>query len=244
MNWKLVFLLLVILFCLFSTCNGGHICKEGFNFDEFEHVDGSRQVDSYFHVDTAKKTTTTTAKKTKKGHPSLLNIYGEPLQSCRKEGSDDTRGSWTNGYCDETGGGVHQICLEVDKTPSFSEKTGQGPWSDERQGKNHCMCLGAWSLYKARQEISEIDNITKTSNELHCESIMDDALQNKYVEKWNTWNGNELDDQIVHGVNKLMDQCYEQGNPRQKEHLKKLYVDLTKDKPEFADTTTFQTHTN
>jgi hypothetical protein len=106
------------------------------------------------------------------------------------------------------------------------------------------MCLGAWSLYKAIQEKGEIDNITKTSNELHCESIMDDALQNKYVEKWNTWNGNELDDQIVHGVNKLMDQCYEQGNPRQKEHLKKLYVDLTKDKPEFADTTTFQTHTN
>ena len=232
MNWKLVSLLIIILFCLFSTC------KEGLtNFDEFEHVDGSEQDDPYFHVYSAKKTTATTSKK---GHPSLLNIYGEPLQPCRKEGSDDTRGSWTDGYCDETGGGVHQICLEVDKTPNFSKKTGQGPWSDERQGKNHCMCLGAWSLYKARQEISEID---KTDNELHCESIMDDALQNNYVEKWNTWNGNELDDQIVHGVNKLMDQCYEQGTPTQKEHLKKLYVDLTKGKPEFADTKTFQSHT-
>ena len=59
MNLKLVFLLLVILFCLFSTCNGGNISKEGFNFDEFEHVDGSDQDDSYFHVDSAKKTTTT-----------------------------------------------------------------------------------------------------------------------------------------------------------------------------------------
>ena len=80
MNWKLVFLLLVILFCLFSTCNGKHICKEVLtNFDEFEHVDGSEQDDSYFHVDSAKKTTTTSAKKTNKGHPSLLNIYGEPI---------------------------------------------------------------------------------------------------------------------------------------------------------------------
>ena len=122
MNWKLVSLLFIILFCLFSTCNGKHICKEGFNFDEFEHVDESEQDKSYFRVETAKKSN--------KGHPSLLNIYGEPLQSCRKEGSDDTRGSWTDGYCDETGGGVHQICVEVDKTPDCSEKTGQGPCSD------------------------------------------------------------------------------------------------------------------
>ena len=72
------------------------------------------------------------------GKRELLNIYGEPLQPCRPEGSSDTRGSWnSNGYCDETGGGVHQICVEVDKTPDFSHNTGQGRWSDGRAGKNH-----------------------------------------------------------------------------------------------------------
>ena len=157
-------------------------------------------------------------------HSSLLNIYGEPLQPCRSEGSSDTRGSWnSNGYCDETGGGVHQICVEVDKTPDFSHHTGQGRWSDGRAGKNHCMCLGAWALYKARQERGEIP---ETNNELQCESIMDDALDPIYVNKWNTWNGNELPDQIVQGVNKLYEQCYEKANNTQKEYLQNLYDEL------------------
>ena len=156
--------------------------------------------------------------------PQLLNIYGEPLQPCRTEGSSDTRGSWnSNGYCDETGGGVHQICVEVDKTPDFSHNTGQGRWSDKRRGKNHCMCLGAWALYKARQERGEIP---ETNNELHCESIMDDAFDPGYVNKWNTWNGNELPDQIIQGVNKLYEQCYEKANDTQKEYLQDKYDNL------------------
>lgn len=157
-------------------------------------------------------------------HPSLLNIYGEPLQPCRSDGSSDRRGSWnSNGYCDETGGGVHQICVEVNKTPDFSHHTGQGRWSDGRRGKNHCMCLGAWALYKARQERGEIP---ETNDELQCESIMDDALDSGYVNKWNTWNRNELPDQIVHGVQALYDQCYEKGNDTQKENLQTLYDEL------------------
>ena len=169
--------------------------------------------------------------KMNRGHSSLLNIYGDPLQPCRPEGSSDTRGSWnSNGYCDETGGGVHQICVEVDKTPDFSHNTGQGRWSDGRAGKNHCMCLGAWALYKARQESGEIP---ETNDELLCESIMDDALDPRYVNKWNTWNGNELPDQIVQGVNKLYEQCYEKANNTQKEYLQTLYNNLTQDRPEF-----------
>lgn len=157
-------------------------------------------------------------------HPTLLNIYGEPLQPCRSDGSSDTRGSWnSNGYCDETGGGVHQICVEVNKTPDFSYNTGQGRWSDGRRGKNHCMCLGAWALYKARQERGKIP---ETNDELQCESIMDDALDSGYVNKWNTWNGNELPDQIVQGVEALYDQCYEKANDTQKENLQTLYDEL------------------
>ena len=48
------------------------------------------------------------------------------------------------------------------------------------------MCLGAWALYKARQQNNEIP---QTDNELKCESIMDDALDGSYVGKWNRWNG-------------------------------------------------------
>ena len=167
----------------------------------------------------------------------LLNIYDEPLEQCRTKGSNDIEGSWNDGYCDEIGGGVHQICLDVDKTNDFSKNTGQGPWSDKRQGKNHCMCLGAWSLYKARQDKGEIP---KTTNELHCNSIMDDAFKKKYVDKWNTWNGHELENQIVNGVNHLMDQCYKQGNDIQKQNLKEKYIKLTKHRDEFKDTVTFQ----
>lgn len=165
-------------------------------------------------------------------HPTLLNLYGEPLVPCRESGSNDESGSWNErGFCDEMGGGVHQICLSVNKVPKFSESTGQGPWSEGRRGRNHCMCLGAWALYKAKQERGDIP---KTYNELQCESIMDDALDSKYVSKWNTWNGHELPNQIVQGVNKLKEQCYKQAKTKkQKEYLLDLYQTLTSNKPEF-----------
>ena len=172
----------------------------------------------------------------------LLNIYGEPLKPCRTQGSSDKNGSWnSNGYCDETGGGVHQICVEVDKTPDFSHHTGQGRWTDDRAGKNHCMCLGAWALYKARQERGEIP---ETNNELQCESIMDDALDSTYVEKWSKWNGHELPQQIIHGVNTLYTQCYNKGNKSQRENLNKIYKNLTnelkEDNIEFDDISTYK----
>ena len=54
--------------------------------------------------------------------------------------------------CSEMDGGVHQICFNVDdSTKHFSKHTYQSEWSKTRQ-ENHCMCLGAWALYKARQE--------------------------------------------------------------------------------------------
>ena len=102
---------------------------------------------------------------------------------------------------------------------------GQSDWSKDRVGKNHCMCLGAWALYKARQDKEEIQ---KTTNELQCESIMDDALESKYIDNWNTWNGNELPGQIVQGVNQVMDQCYSKGTQQQQNYLINLYNNLHK----------------
>jgi hypothetical protein len=209
MNCKLLFLLLVIFFYFYSNCKEG---MDNFHIDEFKYIDNEVEEKQYNY------------------HSKLLNIYGEPLKECRSYGSDDKDGSWNDGYCSEMGGGVHQICLDVDKTDDFSLNTGQTDWSEGRKGKNHCMCLGAWALYKARQAKGEIP---KTDNELHCESITEHALKETYVDKWNKWNGYELDNQIVQGVNELMNQCYHKGNPKQKKYLKSLYDELKRGKPEF-----------
>ena len=94
----------------------------------------------------------------------MLNIYNEPLSKCSLT-SGETGGSWdSDGKCSELNGGVHQICGEniSDNTPGFSSKTGQSNWSDTaRQDKNHCVCLGAWSLYNASQN-------TKSKKVLKC----------------------------------------------------------------------------
>ena len=165
----------------------------------------------------------------------MLNIYGEPLEKCREDtNSSDQRGSWdSNGYCSELGGGVHQICFDVNhNTKEFSNQTGQSNWSLNREGKNHCMCLGAWALYKAKQENNIIP---ETINELKCESIPEISLTDNYINHWNTWNGNELPDQIVQGVNKLVEQCYHKENIGQekKGYLQQKYLELVEGKTEF-----------
>ena len=166
---------------------------------------------------------------------SLKNIYGDSLKPCQKY-KDDMSGSWdSGGYCSEKGGGVHQICFDVNKkTKDFAKETGQsGNWSTERMGKNHCMCLGAWALYKAKQSKGQIK---KTQNELNCEAIPEMSLNNDYVSTWNTWNGNELPNQIVNGVNQIIHQCYPKGTQSQKKFLKQKYLSLTKNKKEFHST--------
>jgi len=142
---------------------------------------------------------------------TLKNIYGEPLKKC-KTGED--HGSWDKeGYCSERGGGVHQICMEVTSERSdFSSQTGQGPWSEKRVGNNHCMCLGAWALYKAKGKGDD--------NELQCDSIPDYSLSPEYIRKWNQWNGKELNDQIKAGVDSMVEQCY---NKKNNKYLKDKY---------------------
>jgi hypothetical protein len=157
----------------------------------------------------------------------MKNIYGEVLKPCRKFKSDMS-GSWDDkGYCSELGGGVHQICFDVNKqTQDFAKDTYQGVnWSKDRVGKNHCMCLGAWALYKARQSKKQIQ---QSRNELNCHAIPEVSLSSQYVSTWNSWNGNELPNQIVQGVNELVSQCYKKGNQKQKKHLKQTYYKLAK----------------
>jgi len=47
----------------------------------------------------------------------------------------------------------------------------------------------------------------------------------KFSEGWNKWNGLEIDDQIKHGVNELMNQCYDEtSNDKKHKQLKKTLL--------------------
>ena len=170
-------------------------------------------------------------KKNKKSRKyKMKNIYGKRLQPCQLY-SDDNNGSWDpEGYCSELGGGVHQICFKVDKsTKNFSKDTYQSNWSHQRLNNNHCMCLGAWSLYKARQNNNEISN---TSNELKCDAIPEVALSSNYISKWNRWNGHELPNQIVNGINSLVTQCSNKSDKEGNQYLHNKVNKLKKLHPE------------
>jgi hypothetical protein len=159
----------------------------------------------------------------------MKNIYGKTLQPC-KISENDNSGSWDpEGYCSELGGGVHQICFKLDNsTKNFSKDTYQSNWSNERINKNHCMCLGAWSLYKARQSKNEIP---ETNNELKCDAIPEIALTSNYINKWNRWNGHELPNQIVNGINSLVNQCIKTDDEKSKKYLLARVNKLKKEYP-------------
>ncbi len=162
---------------------------------------------------------------------NLQNIYNQPLQPCRIENMSS--GSWDNqGKCSETDGGVHQICINniANNTPNFSSNTGQTNWSDQRGQDNHCVCLGAWSLYNA--------NGNKPTNVLKCDAIPKIALTTDYVNKfsqgWNKWNDLELDNQIIDGVEGLVNNCY-QGNNSNSNQLKQNYCQFASQVPSLQD---------
>ena len=151
----------------------------------------------------------------------MLNIYDQPLQPC--QGTGMNYGSWDdNGKCSERGGGVHQICIKniAKNTKNFSKNTGQSNWSDQRGSDNHCVCLGAWSLYNAQ------DKNVRKKRVLKCDAIPKIALSKDYVSKfsegWNKWNGLELTDQIKDGVESLVKNCYNSTDLKS-ENLKKNY---------------------
>ena len=157
---------------------------------------------------------------------TILNIYDEPLQPCRQSGMKN--GSWDrSGKCSELGGGVHQICVNgiATNTPGFSRATGQSGWSDQRGDSNHCVCLGAWSLYAATQPLDHRRRILK------CDAIPRLALSKEYVGRfvngWSRWNDLEQPDQIVDGVENLMRFCYRKRDPKS-ERLRSNYCEFAR----------------
>lgn len=148
---------------------------------------------------------------------SNKNIFGTRLEPCRRAGSSDRRGSWdSEGMCSDRGAsdpGVHQICFDVrDDLKQFSEETFQSNWSEERLGKRHCMCLGAYALFKARQDAGETES---TEGELFCHGIPESALSERYLRNWKTWNGHEekyeLSEKYRVGLDALCNQCSDQA---------------------------------
>lgn len=173
-------------------------------------------------------------KESYKNQPQL-NIYNQPLEQCRNNINDN--GSWDSyGKCSEVGGGVHQICIKniSDNTKNFSLKTGQSNWSDKREGNNHCVCLGAWSLYNAINK----DN-SNNNKILKCDAIPKISLSSGYVSKfsegWNKWNGLELSDQIVDGVESLFKNCYNPDDKKSKA-LKENYCNFAKNEESLKNT--------
>ena len=154
----------------------------------------------------------------------MKNIFGNDLSSCRQHSDTDSGGSWNlvTGQCDEIGGGVHQICVNMNtKARDFSLQTGQSDWSKSREGKNHCVCLGAYALHSAK----DLDTL-----DLKCSAVPQRALSAEYIGKWSTWNNNEKSGQIRQGVRRLVETCREQAsNEDERHHLEKLACRLTHD---------------
>lgn len=168
----------------------------------------------------------------------LLNLYNKPLKKC-KSNMFMSNGSWDKkGKCSEKGGGVHQICIKnISKNAKdFSAITSQSDWSEKRGFNNHCVCLGAWSLYVNIKK-EEGENITEKI--LKCDSIPKNSLSDYYVNKWNKWNGYEEDNQIVDGVNKMVELCQTNNNIKNK-NLIDNYCKFSKNKKNFEETKFFK----
>ena len=178
-------------------------------------------------------------------HP--LNIYNEPLLPCGDPNTD--QGSWDNqGLCSERGGGVHQICVKNigSNTNKFSQNTGQSDWSTDRGDKNHCVCLGAWSLYNHKKNKGEVSD-TQTKK-LFCDAIPNYSLSDDYVLKfdnqlrqgWEIWNGQEGNLQIVDGVHSMVSECYDSGDQSQKQALRNNYCQFAKNISKLNTSTFYQ----
>lgn len=173
------------------------------------------------------------------GGEDMLNIYDEPLAACGTPNMSN--GSWdAEGKCSELGGAVHQICVRkiAKNTPGFSQITGQPNWSDKRGEDNHCVCLGAWSLYNAK-----LNTENKDKNVLKCDAIPKNSLSKDYVSKfsegWNKWNGLEFDNQILDGVDSLMKNCYKPDSKKSK-NLKKNYCKFASEIKSLQDSKTYK----
>jgi len=154
-----------------------------------------------------------------------VNLYGTPLQACQVEASDRS-GSWADdGTCSEQVRGVHEICIEG-LPADFSTETHQPAWSREREGKRHCVCIGAWSLY-----MTDMQKHVKGAEKImpHCQSIPETALTHRYLQQWGNWNGYPAD--VALSARELVYRCMQAAGLtlREKCGLRQRYLAFRND---------------
>lgn len=181
--------------------------------------------------------------------PHATNLYDEPLAVCGSPAMSS--GSWDADYrCSERGGGVHQICVRdiAGTAPGFSASTGQTAWSDERKGDNHCVCLGAWSLYKAKEKKKRAGGDATKTGVLKCDAIPKASLTDRYArrfaEGWTRWNGLEMSDQIKDGVEGLFVQCYDESDPRRSSNLRRNFCGFARNHAVLRDGALYSSQCN
>ena len=154
-----------------------------------------------------------------------LNIYGEPLQSCRdlRDLPKDENGSWnTSGQC--AGDGIHSVCVQS-LPQSFCDKTKQNNWCQDRVNRPHCICQGAYAAY--------VTHAPKNDIQLQCSAIHQDILRTLETQarKWRPGMRADVPKTVRH----LYRQCVEEqrGEARQqgvddlRTELCNMYKDLT-----------------
>lgn len=84
--------------------------------------------------------------------------------------------------------------------------TGQGQnWSKiERASKPHCVCLGAYALFKSKDD--------RVKEDLNCDAISETVFDPVYIQSWNHWNGKESQNQILAGINSVYKTCLDKTN--------------------------------
>ena len=168
----------------------------------------------------------------------MLNIYNQTLSKC-PDNPKERNGSWMKDRtCTEAGGGVHQICYrDIGKNANkFSVHTGQSDWSTQRGNENHCVCLGAWSLYKKKLDEGIIETDHSRSR-LKCDAIPVSVFSPKYVGKFSKWNGNEKKGQIVNGIEGIVTECDTPSiDAGQRDSLYRNYCSFAKSVPQLRET--------
>merc|ERR1711934_1289184 len=118
--------------------------------------------------------------------------------------------------------GAHEVCV-TKLPPGFSQKTGQGSWSNKFTGKPWCICIWAYSNY-----ILHHGNMP-----LRCNSIPDKVLKEHYsLEKFQQCGKMSSTDgcgpeDIRRSIHKLCDTCGAQApNAAGKSHMEGLCTSL------------------
>jgi len=157
-----------------------------------------------------------------------VNLYGTPLEACQDK-VGDKYGSWSDdGTCSEQVRGVHEIC--IDGLPAdFSTETHQPAWSTMREGKRHCVCIGAWSLYMTdmKKHVAGADKIMP-----HCKSIPETALTHRYLQQWGNWNGYPAD--VALSAKEMVNRCMQAPGltDHEKCGLRQRYLAFREDVPD------------